>query len=772
MSNTSAFPGYLRNTKRSVSSISTTRHAEPLSSAVSRPIPVIGDIEKGEDEQIVENMKLKPDHLNRPLWVCADGRIFFESGLFPDIANPVSEFLVAIAEPLCRPKFIHQYQITVFSLYAAISLGMSASEILDNLKKFAKNELDSKLSDYITNHGSRIGKLRLVLRRKRYFVESSEEQLIKTIEQFHKIQPHVIGPMEKVGEDTWSLEIDPLAVEKVKEAAYRDLQTPFLEEYEFKGDSDLAQIEMALRPTTKLRPYQEKSLHKMFSGKRARCALIVLPCGAGKSLTGITAACTMKCRTMVLTTTAVAVDQWKRQFEMFVAMDPADVITLTADNKQPLPDDRPCILISTYSIFAHSMEHMSRSSAAVMQQVRDLEWGLLIVDEVQVMPAKTFRQVSTIVKAHCKLGLTATLVREDDLIEDLQYLTGPKLYEANWQELEEKGYIAKVQCVEVWCEMTLPFWGAYLNTSSGFVQRSLYTANPRKLTACEYLVRLHEQRGDKVIVFCDNISLLKDMARRTKKPFICVDLETALRASPTMAEMYKGTQYEEGRSSLKSYDRAPFAYLTATARDIIFSCPSLEFAAAMRDRGNKVFFYNLAIDVWKGTIFYNVDMKSAGARDGGPVAIADLGVFHGADIPLVFKLFKSRPTHPGDVNLFGLFNLFTGNQTSKPDDALHKVADAMGCFWSNLAKCGDVVCENNHQCHGQTLPTWAPLKGTDHHYLNFGPDGELEIKQHQKNGFAGVGANLPTTQQCQAWDDAEFKYLNIHHHNQQRHQYS
>lgn len=515
-------PIFLRNSKRPITSISASvRQSQPSSISV-RPIPMIGDIEKGDDLFMREDFKLKPDFANRPLWVCGDGRIFFEAGLFPEIANPVGEFLVAIAEPLCRPKHVHQYQITVFSLYAAISLGMSSEEILETLFKFSKNELDSKLTDYIQTHGSRIGKLRLVLRRRRYFIESPVESLIKTVEQFYKIHPHKLTSIEKDDETgIFSFEIDPNAVEKVKEAAYRDLQMPLLEEYEFKGDSDLPQIEMALRPTTKLRPYQEKSLHKMFSGKRARSALIVLPCGAGKSLTGITAACTMRCRTMVLTTTAVAVDQWKRQFEMFVAMDPNDVITLTADHKQPLPEDRPCILVSTYSMFAHSLEHMSRSSAAVMQQVRELEWGLLIVDEVQVMPAKTFRQVATIVRAHCKLGLTATLVREDDLIEDLQYLIGPKLYEANWQELEDKGYIARVQCVEVWCEMTLPFWTAYLNTSSGFIQRSLYTSNPRKLTACEYLVRLHEQRGDKIIVFCDNISLLKDMARRTKKPFIC-----------------------------------------------------------------------------------------------------------------------------------------------------------------------------------------------------------------------------------------------------------
>ena len=498
------------------------REAVPSRIRVAAPLPITGGDQSEEVKFIEENLVLRPGHENRPLWVCHDGRIYFEAGLYPEISTPVSEFLVAIAEPLCRPKYIHEFQITVFSLYAAISLGMSSEEILESLNKFSKNELDPKLSEYIAMHGRRIGKLRLVLRRHHYYIESVDEGLIRILENHFKIAPHKLSSVEKEEQTgVFSFEVDPNSIEKVKEAAYKDLELPLLEEFEFKGDSELAVIPMVLRPTTSLRPYQEKSLHKMFSGRRARSGIIVLPCGAGKTLTGISAACTMKCRTMVLTTTAVAVDQWKRQFESFCAMDPADVITLTADNKQPLPEDRPCILVSTYSMFSHSIDSMSRSSSAVLQQVKDLEWGLLIVDEVQVMPARTFRQVATTVRAHCKLGLTATLVREDDLIEDLQYLIGPKLYEANWQDLEDCGYIAKVQCVEVWCEMSQPFWAAYLSTSSAFVQRSLYTANPRKLTACEFLIRLHEQRGDKVIVFCDNISLLKDMARRTRKPFIC-----------------------------------------------------------------------------------------------------------------------------------------------------------------------------------------------------------------------------------------------------------
>jgi DNA excision repair protein ERCC-3 len=505
--------------KPSVGGVAASRESkteeEVIKERQSRPIPMIytGDAPlDAEDSQPASTqppLTLRPGHESRPIWVCSDGRIFFEASMHPDLFGPVSELLVAIAEPVCRPKHIHEYQITVCSLYAAISLGMDATEILDNLRKLAKNEIDQTLQAYIGDHGSRIGKARLVLRRGRFFVESVDQELLKLLEN----------------------STDKIRAAKIKESAYNDVQIPLLEEFEFREEAAASaadvsnaepQLHISLRPTTQVRNYQEGSLHKMFSGNRARSGMIVLPCGAGKTLVGILATSTMKRRTMVLTTTAVAVDQWKRQFEFFCNIDPADVIVLTADSKQSLPEeDRACILISTYSMFSVAYDRMSRSSRAVLDQVRNLEWGLLVVDEVQVMPAKTFRTVATTVRAHCKLGLTATLVREDDLIEDLQYLIGPKLYEANWQELQDAGFIAKVKCIEVWSAMPSLFWAAYLNSKSHHVNRALYTCNPRKLAACECLIRLHEQRNDKIIVFCDNVTLLQHMARALRKPFIC-----------------------------------------------------------------------------------------------------------------------------------------------------------------------------------------------------------------------------------------------------------
>jgi len=145
---------------------------------------------------------------------------------------------------------------------------------------------------------------------------------------------------------------------------------------------------------------------------------------------------------------------------------------------------------------------------------------LVILDEVHVVPARLFRRVLTTVKAHCKLGLTATLVREDGLILDLNFLIGPKLYEANWLDLTRDGYIANVLCSEVWCPMTPEFFSEYLDEENRFTKHLLYVLNPNKCLACDYLIKHHEARGDKILVFCDNIFAIEILHKLLKRPFI------------------------------------------------------------------------------------------------------------------------------------------------------------------------------------------------------------------------------------------------------------
>ena len=135
---------------------------------------------------------------------------------------------------------------------------------------------------------------------------------------------------------------------------------------------------------------------------------------------------------------------------------------------------------------------------ALIDAVAAREWGLLVMDEVHVVPAAMFRRVIGLVKAHAKLGLTATLVREDELITDLNFLIGPKLYEANWQDLARAGHIANVSCAEVLCPLAPEFAAAYLNGANAGRRTLLATLNPTKFAACRALIAYHEAQGDKV----------------------------------------------------------------------------------------------------------------------------------------------------------------------------------------------------------------------------------------------------------------------------------
>ena len=222
---------------------------------------------------------------------------------------------------------------------------------------------------------------------------------------------------------------------------------------------------MTLKPIAKHRPYQEKSLSKMFGNGRARSGIIVLPCGAGKTLVGITACATVNKSCIMFANTAVSVHQWCMQVRHWGKINDKRIVEFSATHKQELPPiNEACILVTTYHMLAHRGKR-SKDAQSVIDNINQREWGLVILDEVHVAPARMFRRCMTMVKSKCKLGLTATLLREDDLVEDLFYLIGPKLYEANWLDLQKNGYLAKVQCVEIWCEMSSNFMNKYLEAS-------------------------------------------------------------------------------------------------------------------------------------------------------------------------------------------------------------------------------------------------------------------------------------------------------------------
>ncbi|KAF8696084.1 hypothetical protein HU200_036972 [Digitaria exilis] len=456
-------------------------------------------------------LELKPDHANRPLWACADGRIFLET--FSPLYKQAYDFLIAIAEPVCRPESMHEYNLTPHSLYAAVSVGLETSTIISVLMK-------------------------LVLKKNRYFVESPFPEVLSTLLKDEVISRARISPEDSLGapsftisktpgqtasghedllngmelaaatedKESHSFEIDPSQVENVKQRCLPNaLNYPMLEEYDFRNDTVNPDLDMELKPQARPRPYQEKSLSKMFGNGRARSGIIVLPCGAGKSLVGVSAACRIKKSCLCLATNAVSVDQWAFQFKLWSTIKDDHISRFT---------------LTTYNMVAFGGKR-SEDSEKIIEEIRNREWGLLLMDEVHVVPAHMFRKVISITKSHCKLGLTATLVREDERITDLNFLIGPKLYEANWLDLVKGGFIANVQCAEVWCPMTKEFFAEYLKKENSKKKQVLYVMNPNKFRACEFLIRFHEQqRGDKIIVFADNLFALTAYAMKLRKPMI------------------------------------------------------------------------------------------------------------------------------------------------------------------------------------------------------------------------------------------------------------
>lgn len=519
---------------------------------------------------------LKGDHNSRPLWVAPDGHIFLES--FSPVYKHAHDFLIAIAEPVCRPKYIHEYKLTAYSLYAAVSVGLQTSDIIEYLTRLSKTSIPDGIVQFIKLCTVSYGKVKLVLKHNRYFVESNFPEALQHILKDPEIQKcRVISeesdrelisskfvsksslklnkpvksgqssseqpsqpdeePAEAVipsdisdylgkvmmedeegGEEETEAVSFEVAQEHIEILQKRCilLDYPLLAEYDFRNDTINKDINMDLKPSTLLRPYQEKSLRKMFGNGRARSGVIVLPCGAGKTLVGVTAACTVRKKCLVLCTSGVSVEQWKSQFKLWANIDEKHICRFTSDTKDKPVDCH--LAITTYSMIAHTMKR-SYESLLIMEFLKNTEWGLMLLDEVHTIPAKQFRRVLTIVNAHCKLGLTATLVREDDKIQDLNFLIGPKLYEANWMELQNNGFLARVQCAEVWCPMSPEFYREYLGIATR-KRQLFYAMNPNKFRACEFLIRFHERRNDKIIVFADNVFALKHYAIKLNKPYI------------------------------------------------------------------------------------------------------------------------------------------------------------------------------------------------------------------------------------------------------------
>lgn len=296
-------------------------------------------------------MELKIDHASRPLWVAPNGHIFLES--FSPVYKHAHDFLIAISEPVCRPEHIHEYKLTAYSLYAAVSVGLQTNDIIEYLKRLSKTSIPNGIIEFIQLCTLSYGKVKLVLKHNRYFVESPHPEVLQKILKDPVVQscrlkrsegegdgfitstqdknkPNLFGSKaptapgdnsassaavaaggdkvgangttivpdditnfyekidneddeEEVNLETVSFEVNQEKIEVLQKRCI-EIEHPLLAEYDFRNDTVNPDINIDLKPAAVLRPYQEKSLRKMFGNGRARSGVIVLPCGAGKSL--------------------------------------------------------------------------------------------------------------------------------------------------------------------------------------------------------------------------------------------------------------------------------------------------------------------------------------------------------------------------------------------------------------------------------------------------------------------------------------------------------
>ena len=476
-------------------------------------------------------LELKPKHENKPLWVCPNFHIYLDTA--SRYYEQATDFLTAIAEPLSRPQFIHEYYITDSSLYGAVSIGFETESIIKKLDSLSKVRLTTEMINHIRMKTETFGKVKLVLRKCQYRVEAKNETIKRNLLKFKDIDDC------RLSDDEWDMKVedevnyderpDNLAIMKVDPQLDDSLQDqpaeeedeekdrkrvsfpirsgketevkkvalshhyPMIEEYDYQSDRRNRTIRIHISPSTHIRPYQERCLNKMFGNGRARSGIIVLPCGAGKTIVGITAAVTIKKSCIVVCNSTLSALQWRDSFLSFCTVKDDCIRVLLKDKREALTN--PCILLTTYYQLDRS-RRMNKEREAILNEIAKREWGLLVLDEVHVCPADSFQKVVSTVKAHCKLGLTATLVREDEKIKNLDYLIGPKLYEANWMDLTNKGYLSPVKCLEVWCDMNPLFYEEFLRHSREYNrQKLLAVVNPEKVKALAYLLHIHKKRG-------------------------------------------------------------------------------------------------------------------------------------------------------------------------------------------------------------------------------------------------------------------------------------
>lgn len=419
-----------------------------------------------------------------PLFVRHDMAVLLETD-HPS-SEEARETLASFAELVKSPDHLQTYHMTPLSLWNAAAAGMTADRALSFLQRFGKFAVPAKVAaelrtlmnryGLLTLEASGPGELRLI---------SAEPELLRKLAACASVGG--LFP-SGVSEDGTRAEVAAASRGAIKRELMR-LGYPVRDTAGYHAGETL---EMRLRRDVRLRDYQQAALDAFYRGgsEEGGSGVVVLPCGAGKTLVGIAAMAQLGCATLILTPNATSVRQWIDEIVGKTNVPRHSVGAYDGSSKQVRP-----ITVATYHIMTH---RPSRSgSFPHMQLLQKRDWGLLIYDEVHLLPAPIFR-VTADIQATRRLGMTATLVREDGNERDVFSLIGPKRFDMPWRALERSGWIARVDCCELLVPLS-PDGRLRYEQAPEKLRHRIAAENPRKLEALRELLARHADEPTLVI---------------------------------------------------------------------------------------------------------------------------------------------------------------------------------------------------------------------------------------------------------------------------------
>jgi len=405
--------------------------------------------------------------------------------------------LAIFAELERAPEHIHTYRITRLGLWNARAAGHDADFVLDVLDKYAKFAVPSGVRADITETMGRYGRLSI---RKSAAGElelySTDRAILLEASKHRKISELLDGPISNE-----AFRIQPWARGQVKQELLK-LGWPA---EDFAGYTPGTPHEIALdNDDWQIRDYQTKAVEKFWEGGSG---VVVLPCGAGKTIVGAAAMATAKTNTLILVTNTVSARQWKAELLKRTSLTEEEIGEYSGSLKEVKP-----VTIATYQILTTKR----KNEYAHLALLNANDWGLIVYDEVHLLPAPIFKMTADL-QARRRLGLTATLVREDGKEGDVFSLIGPKRFDAPWKEIEAQGYIAPAACFEVRIDLPDTERMDYAVSSQEDRYRIAATS-PTRIPVIKKLIEKHA--GEPTLVIGQYLSQIHEVSAALNVPEI------------------------------------------------------------------------------------------------------------------------------------------------------------------------------------------------------------------------------------------------------------